>query len=74
MVRSTSSAELARRSGSSGVYAGTSAASTGRFQVDREVARILADAILDEQRDEALSVLDVARFAENRLVPEPQLV
>ena len=38
------------------------------------VARILADAILDGTLDEALTVLDPARFVENRPVPEPQLV
>ena len=38
------------------------------------VARILADEILEGRTDEALEVLDVARFAENRAVPEPQLV
>jgi glycine/D-amino acid oxidase-like deaminating enzyme len=38
------------------------------------VARILADAILDGIDDEALGILDAARFAEGRLVPEPQLV
>ena len=37
------------------------------------VARILADAILDGD-DEALGILDVSRFEEDRLVPEPQLV
>jgi glycine/D-amino acid oxidase-like deaminating enzyme len=44
------------------------------FMIAPAVARILADAILDGRQDEALSVLDVARFAENRPVPEPQLV
>ena len=44
------------------------------FMIAPAVARILADVILDGRRDEALSVLDVARFAENRPVPEPQLV
>jgi len=38
------------------------------------VGRILAEAILDGREDEALRVLDAARFAENRLVPEPQVV
>jgi glycine/D-amino acid oxidase-like deaminating enzyme len=38
------------------------------------VARILADSILEGRDDEALAVLDVSRFAEDRLVPEPQLV
>jgi sarcosine oxidase subunit beta len=44
------------------------------FMIAPAVARILADAIVDGRRDQALSVLDVARFAENRPVPEPQLV
>jgi sarcosine oxidase subunit beta len=44
------------------------------FMIAPAVARILADAILEGRHDEALSVLDVARFAENRPVPEPQLV
>ena len=38
------------------------------------VGRILAEAILDGRGDEALRVLDPQRFAENRLVPEPQIV
>jgi sarcosine oxidase subunit beta len=38
------------------------------------VGRILAEAILDDREDEALRVLDPHRFAEGRLVPEPQIV
>jgi sarcosine oxidase subunit beta len=38
------------------------------------VGRILAEAILDGREDEALRVLDPGRFAEGRLVPEPQIV
>ena len=38
------------------------------------VGRILAEAILDGREDEALRVLDAARFDESRLVPEPQVV
>jgi glycine/D-amino acid oxidase-like deaminating enzyme len=38
------------------------------------VARILADALLGEPADEALGILDVARFEESRPMPEPQLV
>jgi sarcosine oxidase subunit beta len=56
-----------------GVYVAAGFSGHG-FMIAPAVARILADAILDERRDEALSVLDAARFAENRLVPEPQLV
>jgi sarcosine oxidase subunit beta len=44
------------------------------FMIAPAVARILADAILDGVDDEALGVLDAARFTEGRLVPEPQLV
>jgi sarcosine oxidase subunit beta len=44
------------------------------FMIAPAVARILADAILDGVDDDALGVLDAARFAEGRLVPEPQLV
>jgi sarcosine oxidase subunit beta len=44
------------------------------FMIAPAVARILADAILDGEEDEALGILDAARFAENRAVPEPQLV
>jgi glycine/D-amino acid oxidase-like deaminating enzyme len=38
------------------------------------VGRILAEAILDGHEDEALRVLDPQRFAEGRLLPEPQIV
>ena len=44
------------------------------FMIAPAVGRILADAILDGEIDDALRVLDAARFEENRLVPEPQLV
>jgi sarcosine oxidase, subunit beta len=44
------------------------------FMIAPAVARILADAILDGVEDEALGVLDAARFAEGRPLPEPQLV
>lgn len=44
------------------------------FMIAPAVARILADAILEGRRDDALDVLDVNRFAEQRQVPEPQLV
>jgi sarcosine oxidase, subunit beta len=44
------------------------------FMIAPAVARILADAILDGVEDEALGVLDAARFAQGRPVPEPQLV
>ncbi len=44
------------------------------FMLAPAVGRILAEAILDGTQDEALNVLDAARFAEGRLVPEPQVV
>jgi sarcosine oxidase subunit beta len=44
------------------------------FMLAPAVGRILADAIMDGKEDEALRVLDAARFAEGRLVPEPQIV
>jgi sarcosine oxidase subunit beta len=44
------------------------------FMIAPAVARILADAVLGEPLDEALAILDVARFEEDRPVPEPQLV
>jgi sarcosine oxidase subunit beta len=44
------------------------------FMIAPAVARILAGAILDGVEDEALAILDAARFAEGRPVPEPQLV
>jgi sarcosine oxidase subunit beta len=44
------------------------------FMIAPAVARILADALLGEPADEALGILDVARFEESRPMPEPQLV
>jgi Glycine/D-amino acid oxidases (deaminating) len=44
------------------------------FMLAPAVGRILADAIVAGKEDEALRVLDAARFAEGRLVPEPQVV
>jgi glycine/D-amino acid oxidase-like deaminating enzyme len=38
------------------------------------VGRILAEAVLEGREDEALGILDPGRFAEGRLVPEPQVV
>jgi sarcosine oxidase subunit beta len=37
-------------------------------------SRIVAGAVLGEEADPALAVLDAARFAEDRLVPEPAIV
>jgi sarcosine oxidase subunit beta len=44
------------------------------FMLAPAVGRILADAIVDGKEDESLHILDAARFAEGRLVPEPQVV
>jgi sarcosine oxidase subunit beta len=44
------------------------------FMLAPAVGRILADAIASGTDDEALHVLDTGRFAEGRLVPEPQVV
>jgi sarcosine oxidase subunit beta len=44
------------------------------FMIAPAVARIVSDSVLGAGENEALRVLDVARFAENRAVPEPQLV
>jgi sarcosine oxidase subunit beta len=44
------------------------------FMIAPAVGRIVAAAVLGEAEDEALTILDPARFAENRLVPEPQLI
>jgi len=44
------------------------------FMLAPAVGRIIAGAIAGEAEDEALRVLDARRFAESRLVPEPQVV
>ena len=44
------------------------------FMIAPAVARIVADAVLGIAVDDALTILDSARFAENRPVPEPQLI
>jgi sarcosine oxidase subunit beta len=44
------------------------------FMIAPAVARIVADAVTGEAADRTLGILDVARFKENRAVPEPQLV
>lgn len=44
------------------------------FMIAPAVARIIADAVTRAPADETLGILDAARFEENRLVPEPQLV
>jgi sarcosine oxidase subunit beta len=44
------------------------------FMLAPAVGRILADAIAGAGEDEALAILDPGRFAEGRLVPEPQVI
>jgi len=44
------------------------------FMVAPAVGRVIAEAVIDGREDPALAVLDPARFAEGRLVPEPQVV
>lgn len=44
------------------------------FMLAPAIGRILADALLDLGRDEALDVLDPARFRQGRLAPEPQVI
>ena len=44
------------------------------FMLAPAVGRIVAEAIALGREDEALRILDHRRFAEARLVPEPQVV
>jgi glycine/D-amino acid oxidase-like deaminating enzyme len=44
------------------------------FMLAPAVGRIIAESVIDGREDAALSVLDSKRFAEERLVPEPQVV
>jgi sarcosine oxidase, subunit beta len=44
------------------------------FMLAPAVGRILAEAIAGAGHDEALGILDLRRFAEDRLLPEPQVV
>ncbi len=44
------------------------------FMLAPAVGRIIAESVLGEREDAALSVLDAGRFAEGRLMPEPQVV
>jgi sarcosine oxidase subunit beta len=44
------------------------------FMLAPAVGRIIAESVLGEREDAALSVLDAGRFAEGRLLPEPQVV
>ena len=44
------------------------------FMLAPAVGRIIAESVIDGREDSALRVLDAARFAEGRLVPEPEVV
>ena len=44
------------------------------FMLAPAVGRVLGDAITGSSEDDALAVLDLGRFGEGRLVPEPQVV
>lgn len=44
------------------------------FMLAPAVGRIVAEALAGDGEDEALAILDPGRFAEGRLVPEPQVV
>jgi sarcosine oxidase subunit beta len=44
------------------------------FMLAPAVGRLIAESVIDGREDGVLSVLDPARFAEGRLVPEPQVV
>jgi sarcosine oxidase subunit beta len=44
------------------------------FMLAPAVGRIIAESVIDGREDPVLGVLDPARFAEGRLVPEPQVV
>ena len=44
------------------------------FMLAPAVGRIIAESVLEGREDAALRVLDARRFAEGRLVPEPQIV
>jgi len=44
------------------------------FMLAPAVGRIIAESVLDQSEDPVLRVLDARRFAEGRLVPEPQVV
>jgi glycine/D-amino acid oxidase-like deaminating enzyme len=56
-----------------GVFVAAGSSGHG-FMIAPAVARILAEVVLGRSADPVLEFLDVGRFAENRLVPEPQLV
>lgn len=64
---------IGRVPGHDGLWAAAGFSGHG-FMLAPAVGRILAEAITGSGEDEALRVLDPGRFAERRLVPEPQVV
>ena len=44
------------------------------FMLAPAVGRMITESVIDGREDSALTVLDAGRFAEGRLVPEPQVV
>ncbi len=58
--------------GADGLYVAAGFSGHG-FMIAPAVARILADEI-DGHHDEVLDILDIGRFDDDRLVPEPQVV
>jgi sarcosine oxidase subunit beta len=44
------------------------------FMLAPAVGRVVAESIAGTAEDEALAILDLGRFAEDRLVPEPQVI
>jgi sarcosine oxidase subunit beta len=59
--------------GQPGLFVATGFSGHG-FMLAPAVARIVADAVVEERLDPTLTTLGAERFAENRLVPERQLV
>jgi sarcosine oxidase subunit beta len=64
---------LGKLPGLDGLYVAAGFSGHG-FMMAPAVARIIAGAVLGGEADPALAVLDAARFAEDRLVPEPAIV
>ena len=64
---------IGRVAGADGLWAAAGFSGHG-FMLAPAVGRILADAIAANTYDDALGILDPARFADDRLVPEPQVI
>jgi len=64
---------LGRVAGHDGLWVAAGFSGHG-FMLAPAVGRILAEAITGAGEDDALRILDAGRFAEGRLVPEPQVV